>query len=440
MAYIKEFAGYRFDPSKCGDISDVVTVSSEAMTQKERDDIYNRNKYNVTRILNGTEEGYNKYLKAGEYFKDWMKKGILKREKKPVMYLYEQNSIYKNTVFVNHGIVALLKLEELDEKGTIKLCEETKVDAVEDRYRFFVNVGANINMINCMYMDSERHLTQLMNEISEGTADIEFKVREKVTGELTENRLWVIDDDERISFIKESLKNTTFFITDGHNRYMAALKYMKECREKNPNHTGEEPYNYIMAFLNNAYGDNLVQLPVHRVLSVKKKFSEDYFITCAQDHFKVEKIIVDTSNDDLTETMKKQIETSRRKSIIGVYCGGDYFYRLTFKDLDYIKSILPQHSEEYCMLDVTILNYLLLGELLNIDKDNYDEYISFTKRTTQGVKMVNDKEAACLFVLNTAKAERICEVVDSGETMPEHSIYIFPRAVTGVVINKISEN
>jgi len=214
---------------------------------------------------------------------------------------------------------------------------------------------------------------------------------------------------------------------------------MKECRDNNPNHTGEEPYNYIMAFLNNAYGDNLVQIPIHRVIKSEKKFSKDYFIACAQDHFKVEKIIIDTSNDDLIDTMKKQIETSRRKCIIGVYFGGNYFYRLTLADEAYIKSLLPSHTDEYATLDVTVLNYLLLGEILNIDKDNYEEFVAFTKRTTKGVKWVNDGEAACLFVLNAPKAERICEVVESGETMPKHSIYIFPRAVTGVVINKIEK-
>lgn len=444
MAQIKEFAGYRFNPLKCGDISDVMTIPYDIMSEEERDEFYNKSEYNIARISNGREETgdnreNNKYLRAEKCFESWRKNGILKKEKKPVMYLYEQHSIYKKTVFVNHGIVVLLKLEELDGKGSVKVCEETKFDFMEDRYQLLSNVGINVDMINCMYIDSERPLTHLMNEIAEETPDMEFEMKESITDEFTRNRLWVVDDDERIKFIKESLKKTDLFITDGHNRYQAALKYMKECRDKNPNHTGEEPYNYIMAFLNNAYGDNLIQIPMHRVLNIKKKFSEDYFIACAQDRFKVEKIIVDTSNDDLIETMKKQIETSRRKNIIGVYCGGSYFYRLTLTDEEYIKNMLPEHSEEYCMLDITVLNYLLLGELLNIDKDNYEEYISFTTRTTKGVELVNEREAACLFVLNAPKPEHICEVVDSGETMPKNSIYIFPKVVTGIVINEVSE-
>lgn len=442
MADIKEFSGYRYNPEKCGDITEVMTVPYDIMEDEDRKKFYEKNEFNFVRVSNGIEENGdgaddNKYVRAGEYLKNWIADGILKKEEKPAIYLYEQHSIYKNTVFVNHGIVALLRLEDIGEGSDVKVCEETKTDFMEDRYKLIKTVGADVDMINCMYIDSDRPLTQLMNSIAEETPDMEFKMTEKITGETTENRLWAIKDTERIEFIKQCVKHTKMFITDGHNRYQAALKYMKERRAENPCHTGGEAYNYILAFMNNAYGDSLVQLPVHRLLSIKKKISEDYFITCAQDHFKVEKIIVDVGNDELTETMKKQIETTRRKNIIGVYFGGNYFYRLTLTDLDYIKSILPNHSEEYCMLDVTVLNSLLLGELLNIDSENYEEYISYTKRATKGIEMVEKKEASCLFIMNSVKAERICEVVDSGEKMPARSIYIFPKAATGVVINKL---
>ena len=440
MANIKEFFGYRFDKTNFNNLSDAMAVAYDRMTEEQRENFINKSKYNIVRVSNDPDSNNSEnYIEAGKKLREWISSGVFKKESKSGMYLYEQHSIYKGTTFVNRGIVCLLKLQELDENSSVKVCEETNESAIEDRFRLLSQIKANVDMINGMYIDSERPLTQLINEISEEEPDMEFDMPETITGELTNNRLWVIDDKERIEFIKESLKGRNIFITDGHNRYMAALKYQKECMKNNPNHTGEESYNYIMAFLSNSYGDNLVQLPIHRVIS-NKKFSEDYFIACCQDHFKVEKIIVDISNDELTETMKKQIATSRRECIIGVYCGGNYFYRLTLNDYNYIKTISPEHSEEYKMLDVNILNNILLGELLGIDKEDYDEYITYTKRTTKGVKWVSEEKADCMFVLNTTKAERICEVVNSGETMPEASIYIFPNVVTGIVINDISED
>ncbi len=445
MAEIKEFSGYRYNPLKCGEIKDVMAPLYYIVAEDEREEIYQKSEYNIARVSNANaleddDSENNQYTRANDFLSDLIKNDIIIKEDRPVMYLYEQHSIYKNTVFVNHGIVALLKLEDLEKDSKVKVCEETKMDFVEDRYHLLKHTKANVDMINCMYIDYERSLTHFINEIAEEVPEMDFETKENVTGEMTRNRLWVISDNDKIDFIKRNLKSTNLYITDGHNRYKSALKYRDECIKNNPNHTGEEAYNYILAFMNNAYGDNLVQLPVHRILNTKKKFSEDYFITCVQDHFKVEKIIVDVSNDDLVDTMKKQIATSRRKNIIGLYCGGNYFYRLTLTDNGYMKNILPEHSEEYRMLDVTVLNELLLKEFLNINSDNYEDFISYTKRTTVGVKKVNDKEASCLFVMNTTKAEYICEVVESGEMMPERSIYLFPKTVTGVVIHKISEN
>ena len=98
-------------------------------------------------------------------------------------------------------------------------------------------------------------------------------------------------------------------------------------KEHNPNHTGKEPYNYMMMSLSNAHSDGLVVLPVHREVKTIKNFSESHFIAGAQDHFRVEKIIVDSNDETLVRTMVKQISTVKAETRIAAYCGGDYFYR-----------------------------------------------------------------------------------------------------------------
>lgn len=62
-------------------------------------------------------------------------------------------------------------------------------------------------------------------------------------------------------------------------------------KDHNPNHTGKEPYNYMMMSLSNAHSDGLVVLPVHREVKTIKNFSESHFIAGAQDHFRVEKLL-----------------------------------------------------------------------------------------------------------------------------------------------------
>lgn len=445
MATIMPFRGYRFNTERVKNIGAAMAPPYDTIKEEEQDFFYKQHEYNIARIakgktLSGDTASANCYTRAADYLNDWIKKGILVRDAKPALYLYEQRVEHKNTTFTSQGVIALLELEDLTDGGMIMTCEDAKPSFKEDRYKLLSSIHANVDMINCMYIDHEKGLNNFLNEISEKKPDMEFGTRETVTNSATYHRLWVIDQQDSIAYITGVLKNKPFFITDGQNRYETALEYKKQCMQENKHHTGGESYNYIMTQLTNAYGDGMVQLPVHRVLNTKKHFSEAYFIAGAQDHFKVEKIIVDTHVDDLNVTMVKLIATPRLdETKIAVYSGGNFFYRLILKDRDYLKQLMPDKSDTYRNLDVTVLNRLILGELLNIDESNYTEYITFTKQVAKAVDAVNNDTASCAFIINPVKPEQIRAVALAGERMPERSIYLFPKAATGVVIHKFDK-
>lgn len=439
MATIMPFRGYRFNTESVADPGAAMAPPYDTITDADMESLYNQHDYNMVRIVRGKSldtdtDTENCYTRAGQYLRDWIQNRILVRDEKPCLYLYEMRTEYKNTVFTNQGLISLVQLEALGKNGPIMTCEVTKPSSKEDRYRLMSEIHANADPISCMYIDHEKALSNFLNEVSEKEPDMEFSTKESVTGAATHQRLWVIDDPEAIAFIQDSLADKQLFITDGHNRYETALEYKNHQAQNNPAHTGKEPYNYIMTLLTNAYADGLVQLPVHRYLKPGKRFSESYFIAGAQDHFKVEKIIVDT-HDELVDLMKKLIATPRLdENRIAVYCGENYFYRLILRDREYLKTILPDKSDAYRSLDVTVLNTLLLGELLNIGEEDYEESIGFTKRATKGVKAVQDGESACLFLINPVKHEQIRAVAMAGEMMPQRSIFLFPKAATGVVL------
>ena len=58
----------------------------------------------------------------------------------------------------------------------------------------------------------------------------------------------------------------------------------RRLKEHNPNHTGKEPYNYMMMSLSNAHSDGLVVLPVHREVKTIKNFSESHFMKFFKQH------------------------------------------------------------------------------------------------------------------------------------------------------------
>lgn len=440
MANIKAFCGYRYNPEKIENLGLVMAPPYDTVSDEEQKDYCNADEHNIIKISKGIEtdsdnETNNIYTRASDYLNKWIEDQILIKDEKPSLYLYEQRVKYKNTMFVNHGIVSLLELSDLHE-NEVMTCELPSVTTTKDRYNLLSATNANVDMISCMYIDPEKNLSSLITEISDQKPDMEFTTEEKVIDTMTIHKIWTITDKTTIDFICGSLKNKTLFITDGHNRYVTALEYKKYCKEHDKNYTEDSGCNYIMAWCTNAFGNRMVQLPVHRMLTTEKSFNEDFFIACAQDNFKVEKIIVDTSIDDMTETMKKQISTVRMDTKFGVYCGGNYFYRLTLPDKKIMKNYFPDKSTAYGNLDVAVFNKLILEDIFNISEEDYDKYIKYTKRASKGVAAANNKEISCLFILNPVKAEQIREVALSGDVMPDRSIYIFPKPATGVIINK----
>ena len=153
-------------------------------------------------------------------------------------------------------------------------------------------------------------------------------------------------------------------------------------------------------------------------------------------HFKIEKIIVDSQDEGLIQTMKKQIATPRMDTKIAVYHTGNYFYRLTLKDKEYIKKeLLPDKSDAYCGLDTVVLNQLILKDVMHIKDEDFDECVSTSRSSRKCLKHIEAGESDVMFVMNPVKAEQIRSVAVSGERMPMRTLSVFPKPSVGVLIN-----
>ena len=445
MVNILPFKGYRFNSKKIKDLGEVMAPPYDAISKPEQEELYKKAEHNIVRLNKGKiyeddDETKNCFTRAAAELKEWIDADILVREEEPAFYLYEQTVVYKNTTYKNLGLVGLIELQDLN-SDSIMQCERPNLSSKPARMSLLENTCSEFSMINCIYMEYEKTLMNRLNDITEKVSpDMAFKTHENIIGENVNQRVWVIKDPGAIKFIREVLNRQTFYIADGQTRYEVGLEYKKKCMERNKNHTGTEAYNYIMALFTNAFDDGLIQLPVHRLVRFEKRFSEDFFIALAQDYFKVEKIIVDTAGEDFVGALKKLTATARKENCFGLYCGGNYFYRLTLKDTSKLKELLPDVSDAYRSLDATVVTKLILNELMGIDEEKAAECVDYTTRTSYGVKAVRDGEFGALIVVNPVRAEQICGVAIAHERMPERSMFIFPKAVTGVVIYKMEED
>ncbi len=434
MANILPFRGFRYNTEKISDLGAVMAPPYDSISADEQKALYDMHENNSVRLVYGMAadddtDTNNKYTRAAGYLNDWIEKEIIIQDEKPAIYMYEQIITINETQFATKGFIAMLELEEFS-NGNIMPCEETITSSKKDRYSLLEATKSNVSMINCMYMENEKILAHLMNDISDKTPDVHF-----TTGDNIEQNLWIITDEETIGFIQKNMADKRLVITDGQNRYETCLEYAQKIKAENPELLQKDNYNYILTLLTNSSDDSVVQLPVHRLVKCPKGLKEDYFIATAQDRFKVEKIIVDYNAEELADTMKKQIFTPRKENRIAFYCGGEYFYRLTLLDHTTLKTAIPDKSPAYRSLDVTVLNHLLLDEIMNITPETYHDRVTFTKNIVKGINAVRNGEYQCLFVINPSNSQQIRDVAIAGEKMPERSICIFPKPATGIVFN-----
>lgn len=436
MANIKPFKGYIYNTDKVGERGNVISPPYYNLPHDVKKKFYDMSEFNSVRLFSGMDydtdnEHENRFTRAGFYLKNWIEKDILIRADEPAIYMYEQTIEVRGTRYQNRTFVCLLELAELSE-GIITPCEEIRTVSLQDRYDFLTHTNADLSMISCLYMEREKDLLNLMNDLAESDPDSEFDAYDEI-----HHRIWKITDPEKIEYITDRFKETHLYITDGQTRYETCLKYRNYMRANNPDHTGKEPYNYTMVSLMNSRSDGIVIMPVHRAIKLPRGFKEDFFVAGVQDHFKIEKIIVDSQDESLTNTMKKQIATKRNDiNRFAVYAGGDYFYRLTLFDKDFIKkNLLPEMSKAYCALDLVIVNKLIIEDLFRISDENYWDRVKYTRSTDECMQDIKNGERDVMIVLNPVKTDQIKNVTAAGEILPRCSISVFPKPSVGVLIN-----
>lgn len=436
MANIKPFKGYFYNASKVGDISSIIAPTRYNISDEARNMLYDMNKYNAVRIFDGRAaegdtEASNKYTRAATYLKEWIDAEIIVQDSEEAIYLYEETVEIHGNSYKNMTFVALLEIEDLVRGADIHMCEEVHEISKKDRYDLLKATNTDMSMISCLYIERNKELLKLMNKLSRNKPDIEFDSSDFDMHQ----RIWRITDSEIIGRITEIIKNLNLYITDGQTRYTTCLRYRNYMRDNNPGHTGKEAYNYTMVSLFDANSDGVAIMPEHRMVSVPRGFSEDLFVSLAQEHFKVEKIIVDAQDNKITTTMKEQIQTKRMETRLAVYSGGNYFYRLTLKDKQYIKKeLLPEKSEHYCGVDTVVMENLILGDIFGIDDENDSDFVSTSISTTQCEEAIKNGDADVMIVLNPVKTEQIEAVTAENEKFPFRTLSIFPKPSVGSII------
>ena len=427
MAEIKGYKGLRFNCEKAGKIDELVCPPYDIISDQQREEYIKTNPHNIIRLE--LPKGDDKYNKAAEILKDWLEKGILVKEDKPAIYIYEEEFTAYGERKAIKGIICRVKLEEFS-KGIILPHEFTLSKAKEDRLNLMKATNCNFSQIYSLYMDGGKNTLGKIDSLSKSEPDIQLQDNDNVT-----HRMWIIKDENAIADICSDFTDRKLYIADGHHRYETALNYRNYLREQGLAKEGDA-CDYQMMMLVDMEHPGLVVFPTHRLVRNLDSFNAERVIDGCKEYFDV------TEHSDINTIESTLMELyNQGKKAYAFYCGGSSYKLLVLKDTNIIKKLLPNASTATQQLDVTILHTLILEKIFGIDAENMAKQINltYTKIFDEAISSVQQGNSQCAFILNPTRVSEIREVASNGEKMPQKSTYFYPKMITGLVMNQLED-
>jgi uncharacterized protein (DUF1015 family) len=335
--------------------------------------------------------------------------GVMVQDKRPSFYLYRLTMQGKSQT----GLVALTSCEEYV-AGKIKKHEHTRPEKVTDRADHIAILEAQVGPVFSTFKYDPK-IDAIFTQIVSGPALIDFTADDNV-----QHEIWVVSDESSVSGIVEAFaSHEAVYIADGHHRSEAGAEICGRYREQNPNHTGQEIYNF---FLNVLFADrDLHILPYNRVVRDLNGLSPEQLIERVGENFDVVR-----SDGPVTPESPHQF---------GMYAGGNW-YLLKAEE----GSFDAGHPTE--SIDASILSANLISPILGIDDLRTDKRIDFVggiRGTEELVRLVDSDKYEVAFSLYATTINQLLAVADAGEVMPPKSTWFEPKLRTGLVVNLLKE-
>jgi len=350
------------------------------------------------------------YEKAAENFAKFQQKGWLVQDDKEQYYIYAQEMNGKT----QYGLVVGAYVNDYM-TGVIKKHELTRRDKEEDRMKHVRVNNANIEPVFFAYPDNEV-LNELIMRYAATEPEYDFIAPIDGFG----HKFWCVADDKDIETItREFAKMPSLYIADGHHRSAAAALVGAEKAKLNPNHRGDEEYNYFMAVCFQA--SQLTILDYNRVVKDLNGLTSEEFIAALQKNF----VVVDKG---------EEIYKPAQMHEFSLYLDS-HWYSLTAKEGTY------DNTDPIGVLDVDISSRLILDEILQIGDLRSSKRIDFVgglRGLGELKRRVDSGEMRAALALYPVSMHQIMDIADSGKIMPPKATWFEPKLRSGLVIHKLS--
>lgn len=349
------------------------------------------------------------YGVAREQFDLFREKGWLVQDSEEYYYVYAQTMDGRT----QYGLVLAAWVEDYME-GRIMKHELTRRDKEEDRMKHVRVNNANVEPVFFAYPHNDE-LDAIIAEVAAGKPEYDFISDLDGFG----HTFWVIKDVVKIARITEIIAQMpAMYIADGHHRSAAAALVGNEKKLQNPNHKGDEEYNYFLAVC--FPDDQLHIMDYNRVVRDLNGMSEEEFLTALQVDFEVKDMGVEVYRPDALHTF-------------ALYMAG-HWYKLIAKAGRY------DDQDPIGVLDVTISSNLILDKLLGIKDLRSDKRIDFVggiRGLEELSRRVDSGEMKMALALYPVTMKQLMRISDTGNIMPPKTTWFEPKLRSGLIIHEL---
>jgi len=345
------------------------------------------------------------YQKAKENYLRLKSEAPLLQEESPRFYLYRQIMGEHSQI----GITATFSVKDYDNDVIMKH-EKTRKAKEDDRTNHIVTTKAQTGVVFLTYKGVDE-INKVVNDVIKNDPVYDFTSPDGIR-----HTVWIVPEDYNDVIIYEIGNVEHLYIADGHHRAASASRAQKVMMKENPNHVGEEEYNFFIAVLFPA--EQLKILPYNRVVFDLFGQSEEEFL---------QKV---STNFDINETSSPDAEHSRN---IKMYLSGKWYSLSPNSNVKKADSVGGN-------LDVSILQNYLLNPALGISDprtDNRIDFIGGIRGTEELEKLVDSGKAKVAFSMFPVSVDELINISNAGETMPPKSTWFEPKLRDGLLIHEI---
>ncbi len=423
MTCIRAFRGLRYNLDKVS-LDDVVAPPYDVIDPDQQSDLRARSPYNIIHVsLPEAGDSCDRYAHAADLLADWQDTDVLREDAQPSLYLLSESFEIDGRSFTRIGLTAAVRLEPFG-AGSIFPHEGTLSAPKADRLNLMKAAAVNVSPVLAMFSDADGTVRALFED---ALAREPLAHATVPTGTC---RLRRISAPEVISRIVESFETRGLFIADGHHRYETALAY----RDSAGVSVGPDgPADYMMMHLVVIEDEALKALPTHRLVRPGAAPELAELLDALAGDFEVTELkLPDAGVPELPGP-------EARFGTFLMYADGRT-WQLSLSEEVKPADINPDAGEDWCRLDVTVLQKRVFEPILNITRQKLERggLVGYSHDAAESVELVNSGEYALAFLLRPTPVRAVAAVARNLEKMPPKSTYFYPKVSAGFVLRTLS--